>query len=322
MHRVTDIADAEPWVLKAGAKCEAQYDVPAEAWYFASDRQATMPYAILLETALQPCGWLAAYLGSALHSDTDVHFRNLGGKATQHRLVTQDSGTLTTQIEMTNVSESGGMIIEHFTMKMFDREGLVFDGTTYFGFFSGDALANQVGLRDYKPYIATEAEHAKTQPFAYPRVAPYPDDMLGMIDQVTVYDRDGGPHGLGVIEGTLAVDPGAWFFKAHFHQDPVCPGSLGLESYLQLLKIAAMDRFGGYDAQAVTFETMIGGGAYEWIYRGQVIPSDKQVTVQAVVTDVDPQAKMLRANGFLSVDGRNIYQMIDFTTKLSTHSGK
>ena len=36
-----------------------------------------------LEIALQPCGWLAAYLGSALTSPDDLYFRNLGGKATQ-----------------------------------------------------------------------------------------------------------------------------------------------------------------------------------------------------------------------------------------------
>ena len=28
-----------------------------------------MPFAVLLEVALQPCGWLAAYMGSALTSD-------------------------------------------------------------------------------------------------------------------------------------------------------------------------------------------------------------------------------------------------------------
>ena len=36
---------------------------------------------ILLEAALQPCGWMAAYLGAALTSPTDLCFRNLGGKA-------------------------------------------------------------------------------------------------------------------------------------------------------------------------------------------------------------------------------------------------
>ena len=36
------------------------------------------------------------------------------------------------------------------------------------------------------------------------------------------------------MQGGMAVDPSAWFFKAHFYQDPVIPGSLGLESLLQL----------------------------------------------------------------------------------------
>ena len=49
-----------------------------------------MPFAVLLEIALQPCGWLAAYLGSALTSDADLSFRNLGGRAVQRRRVTPD----------------------------------------------------------------------------------------------------------------------------------------------------------------------------------------------------------------------------------------
>jgi 3-hydroxymyristoyl/3-hydroxydecanoyl-(acyl carrier protein) dehydratase len=37
------------------------------------------------------------------------------------------------------------------------------------------------------------------------------------------------------VIGRIAVDPSFWFFKAHFFQDPVWPGSLGLESFLQLV---------------------------------------------------------------------------------------
>ena len=66
-----------------------------------------------------------------------------------------------------------------------------------------------------------------------------------MIDRVDAFVPDGGPHGLGFIEGSKPVDPTAWFFKAHFYQDPVWPGSLGLESFLQLLKVVAAERWGG-----------------------------------------------------------------------------
>jgi hypothetical protein len=54
------------------------------------------------------------------------------------------------------------------------------------------------------------------------------------------------------------------------------------------------------------------GHRHTWVYRGQVLPTDKRVTVQAAVTHVDNALRSLRADGFLTVDGRVIYQMTDF----------
>src|SRR5690606_20971923 len=34
----------------------AEYDVPADAWYYHQNASPTMPYSILMEIALQPCG--------------------------------------------------------------------------------------------------------------------------------------------------------------------------------------------------------------------------------------------------------------------------
>ena len=114
--------------------------------------------------------------------------------------------------------------------------------------------------------------------------------------------------------GSKDVDPEEWFFKAHFYQDPVCPGSLGLESFLQLLKVHAVRRWGrGLDDQ---LEAVMLGKAHRWLYRGQVLPGDRQVSVQAVVTAVDDEHRWLQADGFLAVDGRMIYQMNDFTLRL------
>ena len=63
---------------------------------------------------LQPCGWLAAYMGSALTSDIDVSFRNLGGTATQFAQVLPDVGTLSIRVKLTRASSSAGMIIQFF----------------------------------------------------------------------------------------------------------------------------------------------------------------------------------------------------------------
>ena len=313
LDRVTAVT-GEPFVLQAGATVEAQYDIPADEWYFAANRQNDMPFAVLLEVALQPCGWLAAYCGSALTSDVDLKFRNLGGKAIQHLPVERTTGTITVQVKMTAVSNSGGMIIQHYHMAVHGSQGCIYEGTTYFGFFSAGALADQVGIRESARYTPTPAETACTAPFPYPDAAPFPDREWGMVDEVVVFDPTGGPHGLGFIQGTMQVNPDTWFFQAHFYQDPVCPGSLGLESFVQLLKLVANQRWGA-DADTA-FETLALGEEHEWVYRGQIIPSDTQVTVEAVVTAIDDAQRLIHADGFLIVDGRVIYQMKRFTLRL------
>ncbi|VTR99523.1 3-hydroxyacyl-acp dehydratase : Polyketide synthase family protein OS=Singulisphaera acidiphila (strain ATCC BAA-1392 / DSM 18658 / VKM B-2454 / MOB10) GN=Sinac_3637 PE=4 SV=1: ketoacyl-synt: Ketoacyl-synt_C: ketoacyl-synt: FabA: FabA [Gemmata massiliana] len=300
----------EPFVLKAGASCEAKYAVPPYEWYFDANRCENMPFSVLLEIALQPCGWLAAYCGSALTSKDDLSFRNLGGKGTQFRAVTPSTGTLTTTVKMTNVSNSAGMIIQHYDMLVRDDQGDVYKGTTYFGFFSKPALANQVGIRDAKVPWPSERELMRAQSEVLPHGSPFPGPMLRMVDRVTAYIPDGGAKGLGLVVGAIKVDPEFWFFKAHFYQDPVWPGSLGVESFLQLLKFAAWKRWGNPEK---AWHTVARNAPHTWVYRGQVLPTDGEVTVVLEIVAADDDHRHLTANGFLTVDGRVIYQMTDFT---------
>ena len=55
------------------------------------------------------------------------------------------------------------------------------------------------------------------------------------------------------------------------------------------------------------------GSAHSWVYRGQVLSTDREVTVILEVIEADDSTHRLKANGFLTVDGRVIYQMTDFT---------
>jgi acyl transferase domain-containing protein/3-hydroxymyristoyl/3-hydroxydecanoyl-(acyl carrier protein) dehydratase len=318
LDRITSIKNCEQWVLKAGGVIEAEYDVSADEWYFTEDNQPYMPFAVLLEVALQPCGWLAGYLGSALTSDIDISFRNLGGKATQYMKVTPEIGTLTTQVKMTRVSQSGGMIIQNYDYEMHSFKGLVYKGNTNFGFFSHQALAEQIGIRDAEPYIPTELERSRGKSFVYPAGAPMPADMMRMVDEISLYDAEGGSNNLGFIEGLAEVKGEAWFFKAHFYQDPVWPGSLGLESFMQLLKVFAWKRWQDeLQSGEFAFESMALDQVHQWVYRGQILPVDEQVTVQAVMTEIDDESKIIKADGFLTVDGRIIYQMKDFAIRIS-----
>jgi 3-hydroxymyristoyl/3-hydroxydecanoyl-(acyl carrier protein) dehydratase len=315
MDRVTAVRGA-PWQMTAGAMAEAQYDLPADAWFFDVERQARMPFSVLLEAALQPCGWLAAYVGSALTSPSDISFRNLGGTAVQHRPVTPDSGTLTCCSTMKKVATSGGMIIQEYDFSVADRRGILYEGDTMFGFFSKEALANQVGIRDAKPYQPTAAEAERGRSLLYPESSPFPEKQLRMIDRIELFIPDGGPQGLGYIRGIKDVDPEEWFFKAHFYEDPVTPGSLGLESFLQLVKFAAVERWGWQAGDLLAASAL--NRKHSWLYRGQVVPSNKQVTVSAWITAVNDQEQILTAAGFLAVDDKLIYQMNDFTVKMES----
>ena len=53
--------------------------------------------------------------------------------------------------------------------------------------------------------------------------------------------------------------------------DPVWPGSLGLESLLQLLKVDGR-RAAGAANPALAFESPVLGQTHRWTYRGQIVP--------------------------------------------------
>lgn len=313
LDRITDIQGCEAFKMIAGGVVEAEYDVPAEEWYFAANRQADMPFAVLLEIALQPCGWLSAYIGSALTSEEDLSYRNLGGSGTQFAPVRSDVGTLTIRVKNTRLSSSAGMIIQWFDFEVHAGQERIYRGDTYFGFFPKAALEKQEGIKGAKLYAPTASEVEQGSACPYPTDAPFADTQMRMVDEITLYAAQGGPAQLGFVRGTKRVNREEWFFKAHFYQDPVVPGSLGLESFLQLLKFAAVKRWG--HAPSTRWEAVAMNTRHEWVYRGQIIPRDSLVTVEAIITRVDDASRTLTADGLLSVDGRVIYAMKSFVVR-------
>jgi 3-hydroxymyristoyl/3-hydroxydecanoyl-(acyl carrier protein) dehydratase len=180
-------------------------------------------------------------------------------------------------------------------------------------------LRDQVGIRNAEPYELSANELGRAERFAIPADAPFPDSRWRMIDEVDALVLDGGPAGLGLIRGSARVNPGAWFFAAHFLGDPVWPGSLGLESMIQLMKVLAARKWGA-SAQAV-FECPGIDQPHEWTYRGQIIPANQRVTVQAVITACDDRRRRIVADGHLDVDGKTIYQMKGFSLRLADADG-
>jgi 3-hydroxymyristoyl/3-hydroxydecanoyl-(acyl carrier protein) dehydratase len=313
IDRITRI-EAEPWVMAAGSSATAEYDVTPDAWYFEAARQQSIPHAVLLEAALQACGWLAAYMGSALNSDDDLKFRILGGTALKRRGLARRAVTLSTTVTANKISKSAGMILQQYHFAIESDEGVVYDGVADLGFFHPSSLARPDGAAGVPASTASEAQGTLARSFAYPTGPPFPDSSWRMVDEIDDLRLAGGPHGLGSVRGSARVDPESWLFKAHFLDDPVWPGSLGQEAMLQLLKVAARERFGAtvldhFEAPGLAI-------AHSWTYRGQITRESRQMTIQADVKRCDDSRRLLVADGSIEVDGRVIYHMRDYSLQI------
>ncbi len=318
MSRVSHI-DGPLNQFKPGRTIEIAYDIPMDEWYFDQNGCESMPFAVLLEAALQPCGWLASAVGSALTVDEELSFRNLDGTGTLHRELLRDAGTMRTKVTITNISKSAGMIIEGFDVvcTLDDSPDPVYTLKTVFGFFPLAALENQVGLPTtdaHRELLNREGDFSldlTSRPDRYcagsPRLA---GPMLLMLDRVEGYWPDGGAAGLGEARGAKDVTTDEWFFKAHFFQDPVQPGSLGLEALVQLLQFVMLEKGMGDGLEGARFEPLMTGTPMTWKYRGQVVPKNKVIHSTIELTEVgeDDLGPYAVATGSIWVDGKRIYE--------------
>src|SRR5262249_54332722 len=233
-----------------------------------------------------------------------------GGTGTQWEIVRPDDGTLTTDLKLKTVSHSAGMIILSYEIRVHRGGRSVYTGSTYFGFFQRTALAQQVGIPEAKPCVISAEKLARGRRFGIPHDHPFPDARWRMLDRIEPYLPNGGSSGLGFLRGKKQVNPDDWFFQAHFLNDPVWPGSLGLEAFLQLLQVAVTEHWPDWAGELHHIDP---GRPHSWIYRGQVIPTNREIEVDADITEIDNAKKRITANGYLSVDGRVIYAMKGFT---------
>ncbi|MBQ74117.1 MAG: beta-ketoacyl synthase [Gammaproteobacteria bacterium] len=295
-HFMTRIValEGEMASMKSGGYVEALYDIPEDAWYFAENSSVTMPYCVLMEIALQPCGWLASYTLGRDYANSDLLFRNLDGKAVQHREIAPVDGELKTSSKLTSISRIGELIIENFDVTCTIGDETVFTMQTVFGFFPPDAMANQKGLpiSDHERTIFDQPGNHLVDFSGRP--APYfdqssltlPDSKLLMVERITFLDAEGGVAGVGSIRGEKDVDLTEWFFKAHFFQDPVQPGSLGIEAMLQLMQafMISQDMHRGF--KNPRFEPILIADETEWHYRGQITPEKDLITIDFEVTEL------------------------------------
>ncbi|NJP04328.1 MAG: PfaB family protein [Chloroflexaceae bacterium] len=286
MHRVVAV-EAQRHDYTPGASLVSEYDVPIDAWFYRQNAFPVVPYALLMEMALQPCGFLSAYLGSCLLlSQEDLYFRNLDGRGHLLRSADVRGKTITNQVRLISSTFIQGVIIQKFAFDMICDGQSFYQGDSVFGYFTLPALLNQVGLDNGKhiPPWALQQQHthapvtidlrvaeARQRWYQAPPHRPHyrlASQQLDLLDQVQIFAGQ-GRYGQGYLYATRDIKPDDWFYTYHFFEDPVMPGSLGVEAIIQAMQLFALYTDAGRHFKSPRFEPLP-DHTVTWRYRGQV----------------------------------------------------
>jgi len=312
----------------------AEYDVPENAWYYQQNAHATMPYSILMEVALQPCGLSGAYMGSTLDfPDKQLYFRNLDGNGETFDLpIGTDfkNKTITNHTVLTSSVALGGTVLQNYTFELSIDGHVFYKGKSSFGFFPADMLKEQVGLDGGKmidPWYRREAlaekfykrinldsPYGKMKLFTAPVEKPHyrlSDGQLRLLDSLIIA-KDQGEHGAGYVHAVRAIKVYDWFFTCHFYQDPVMPGSLGVEAMMQALQTFTIQQGIGADLPNPRF-IQLPNHETKWKYRGQILQHVDQLELELHIKEVTVTEWGIKvvADGSLWNDEVRIYEVTD-----------
>ena len=313
--------------LKKPSSCIAEYEVPADAWYFANNsHQTVMPYSVLMEISLQPNGFISGYMGTTLgFPGQELFFRNLDGHGTLLREVDLRGKTIVNDSRLLSTVIAGSNIIQSFTFELSVEGEPFYTGSAVFGYFKGDALKNQLGIDNGKitqPWhidnhvpadVSINLLDKQSRLFNAPAHQPHyrlAGGQLNFIDTAEIVNK-GGKYGLGYLSASRTIDPSDWFFQFHFHQDPVMPGSLGVEAIIELMQTYAITHDLGARFVNPKFGQILSD--IKWKYRGQINPLNKQMSLDVHISAIkDEHGKcIIIGDANLSKDGLRIYEVKD-----------
>jgi 3-hydroxymyristoyl/3-hydroxydecanoyl-(acyl carrier protein) dehydratase len=288
----------------------AEYDVPADAWYLDGEPRGHLPYSICIEVALQPCGVLSAYLGSPLRfPEVDYYFRNLDGETVTHRLVEARGKTVRARAELLKTIFYCSTIIQHFSFELECDGEIFFEGKSSFGYFSAESMAGQTGLDSGKPilpWLKQAGQESRIIPIAETALEiSLPKAKLRLLDGVVI-NSGAGNHQEGYVYANRRNNPNDWFYTCHFHEDPVMPGSLGIEAIIQAMKVFAQKQ----SNNGVTVD-LVTGQKMNWRYRGQVLQHNQQMQVEVHFHKTQRMGKTSLYTGDASLwaDDSRIYEV-------------
>jgi len=284
----------------------AEYDVPEDAWYFDGETRGHLPYSICLEVALQPCGFLSAYLGTPLcFPEVDFFFRNLDGETVFNCLLDARGKTIRIRAELLKTIFYGSTIIQHFSFDLNCDGEVFFEGKSSFGYFSAEAMANQAGLDGGKTVLPWLKQAGQESRITTVKGTGLPAGKLRLLDSVVI-DSDAGNDRSGYVYANRQNTPQDWFYACHFYEDPVMPGSLGIEVIIQAMKVFIQQQ-----SKNAATAIIVTGQKMNWTYRGQVLQHHRQMQVEVHFhkTQRIGKTRLFTGDASLWADDSRIYEV-------------
>ncbi|WP_086664372.1 beta-ketoacyl synthase N-terminal-like domain-containing protein [Lentzea kentuckyensis] len=304
--------------LVPGATMDSEYDAPPEAWYFHENPAGDVPNCVLMETSLQAAIFLGYYLGATLDfPDTELSIRNLDGRATLVRDLDLRGRTIRHHSEMLSSQSVKGVVLQNFRYELSADGEVFYTGESLFGYFTDEALSNQVGLDNgtcVPPWLDQQSEadtiHLELDDRWFTEAPALGDGHLRLVNELDIV-VGGGEHGKGYVRGTRTISPDDWYFDCHFHRDPVMPGSLGVEAIIQGLQVFIRET-GLADGIPRPVFTTARDVEMAWRYRGQILRTDPAMTFDLHVREVrrqDDSVVVIADASLWRTSGLRIYEL-------------
>jgi PfaB family protein len=301
--------------VREGSKLTSEFALPEKAWYRNGDG-SSLSHVSIMEIALQPCGFLSAYMGSIAGRETqDLYFRNLDGEGTLLSWPEAPGNVITNNVKLLSSSSLEDVIIQNYAFELLWGDQKFYQGTSSFGYFPLPMLENQAGLdgnRATATWYEDNSQSGEWIKISQPGISDpsLKEAQLPEIDKLWI-SRTGGKYSEGYLylHQILPRDP--WFYHAHFYQDPVMPGSLGVETMVQ----AMISGISQWDLPSDLNWRIKPGAKLSWKYRGQITPDIKDFIIDIHLKKITRTNTSweIRADGQLWKESKRIYQVDNLT---------
>ncbi len=162
-----------------------------------------------------------------------------------------------------------------------------------------DCVDHYAGSSQYSNQQLLALSEGKGPIPGFPRM---PKPGMLMIDRIVSISHDGGLFGKGQVHAEFDIQPDHWFFQCHFEDDPVMPGSLGVDGLCQLVGFYL--GWLGYRGKGRAL------GVGKTRYKSEILPQSKMLQYQVDIKTIrDGDFPFAIGDGFISSRGETVTEV-------------